>query len=181
MRFNLLGGPGLGKSTKAAWIYAHMKMENLSVELVGEYVKQWAIQKKEIKKFDQYYLFGKQHQYEYRNLSHGIKNIVTDSPTFMASIYAKFYQGEKYAKPLEMMDDLYEEEYPSYNIFINRQGLEYQTEGRYETESVACEIDELILSKLKAKKRHYDIFKWNDVASVVTKVLELSDRDEPVE
>jgi hypothetical protein len=175
MRFNLLGGPGLGKSTKAAWLYSQLKMQHHSVELVGEYVKTRAIQKIEIKKYDQFYIFGKQQHYEYRYLSHGIKNIVTDSPTFLASIYSEFYQGSKYAKPLEMMDDLYEEDYPSYNIFIDRRDMPYQDEGRYEDESTACEIDEAIMKKLKRKKRDYDVFKWNDLPSVLDEVLKRVD------
>jgi len=39
---NLLGGPGVGKSTAAAKLFAKYKDEGKSVELVREYVKDWA-------------------------------------------------------------------------------------------------------------------------------------------
>ena len=36
---NLFGGPGCGKSTTAADLFARMKLRGLSVELVTEYAK----------------------------------------------------------------------------------------------------------------------------------------------
>ena len=174
-RLNIIAGPGAGKSTKAAWLYSQLKIQNFSVELIGEYVKAWASQDREVKKYDQYYLFGKQQQYEYRHLSFGVKNIVTDSPTFMSSIYAEIYHGAKYAKPLEMMDDLYEEEYPSYSMFIDRTGMEYVTEGRFETESQAIDVDNAILKKMKTKKRNFEIFKWNDFNAILQASLKVID------
>lgn len=36
---NLLGGPGCGKSTGAAYIFSQLKMRNIDAELVTEFAK----------------------------------------------------------------------------------------------------------------------------------------------
>ena len=95
MRINILGGSGLGKSTLAAWLYSEIKRNHYSIELVSEYVKTRAVQKTEIKLLDQNYIFAKQQQYEYRFLSYGIKNCVSDSPTLLPTLYTEKYFGKK--------------------------------------------------------------------------------------
>ncbi len=145
MRINLLAGPGAGKSTTAAWLFSELKNRKVSIELVTEYVKSWAIQKKEVKEFDQVYLFGKQMNYEHRFLSNGIKNIVTDSPLFLSYAYSEFYFPH-----LHIGDGLlsiikeYDKRYPSCNIFLRRKNKEYISEGRYQSKDQAVDLDKKI-------------------------------------
>jgi predicted ATPase len=56
---NLYGGPGTGKSTTAAALFALMKREGYNVELVTEFAKDlvWTERNKELG--DQIYIFGK--------------------------------------------------------------------------------------------------------------------------
>jgi len=134
MRINLFGGPGSGKSTTAARVFSELKEKKTSIEHVGEYVKSWAYQRRTIKKFDQVYLFAKQQQYEYRYLSCGVKNIITDSPCFLSYIYgAKYNEDPKIANALLQLSKIYDEDYPSVNIFIHRGEKDYVPEGRYQT------------------------------------------------
>src|SRR5687768_13907488 len=90
-RFNFLGGAGSGKSTTSAWIYSELKQRNISVELVREYVKNWAYQNRKINDFDQVYITGKQLNAEYLLLSNGVKNTVTDCPVLLGAIYSDIY------------------------------------------------------------------------------------------
>jgi thymidylate kinase len=152
MRINFFGGPGSGKSTTAAWLFSELKREHYSVELVMEYVKSWATMNRPVNKFDQVYLFGKQCQYEYRWLSHGVKNIVTDSPTFLSSVYARKYMSKEMAHHLSELNKLYDEEFPCVNIFLKRNDKPYQTEGRYQNREEAEEMDALIYEELMTQE-----------------------------
>lgn len=132
MRINLYAGPGAGKSTTSSWLFAELKKLGYSVELVSEYVKSWAIAKRDVIGFDQVYLMGKQLNYEYRFLAHGIQHIVTDSPVLLSACYTRTYFNDlKIADHMEAIIAEYERRHPSLNIFLDRAGKEYRTEGRY--------------------------------------------------
>jgi len=155
MRINFLGGSGIGKSTVAARLFAGLKPLDYSVELVPEYVKTWAYQKRKINLFDQNYIFAKQQQYEYRYISNGVGHVVTDSPTMLPTLYTKLYYGEQYSKALELMDDQYEAVHPSFNILLIREG-EFNPEGRYQvSEEDASQVDRLVLEHLETKGREF--------------------------
>lgn len=146
MRINLYGGPGSGKSTTAAWIFSQMKLRGYSVELVSEYVKAWAISKREVVGFDQLYLMGKQCNYEYRFLSNGIKNIVTDSPLLLSACYTRAYYPklDVVADHMEGIIKEYDRQEPSLNIFLERGSKKYVEEGRYQTFEEATRLDRVI-------------------------------------
>ena len=116
MRINFLGGPNSSKTTTSAWIFSELKRDNISVELVSEFCKTWAIEKRQINKWDQTYFFGSQMQAEYRNIKGGIKNIVTDSPIILAPIYARKYSGEVVAKYLFKLSSEFDKDYPCINL-----------------------------------------------------------------
>jgi hypothetical protein len=158
MRINFLGGPCSGKSTTAAWLFSELKQRHLSIELVTEFVKSWACQKRKINSFDQIYLLGKQMQCEYIFLSNGIKNVITDSPVFLSSIYSEVYHKELNVHiPMREIINIYESEHPSINIFLNRNDKPYNSEGRYQTYEEAIEIDNIIKNYLNSE----ELKSWN--------------------
>src|SRR5271166_3774294 len=87
---NLYGGPSVGKSTSAAYLYYLLKSQGEKVELVREYVKDWAWEGRQINAYDEIYFLGKQVRHE-SMLFGKVKWIVTDAPVFMTSYYATLY------------------------------------------------------------------------------------------
>jgi len=149
-RINLYAGPGAGKSTTASMLFAKMKILGYSVELVSEYVKGWAIAKRVPVGFDQVYLMGKQLNYEYRFLSHGIQHIVTDSPVLLSACYTRAYYPDLHnvADNMEGIIAEYERQHPSINIFLDRGDKVYSTEGRYQTKEQAQQLDNVVRDTL---------------------------------
>lgn len=173
MRINLLAGPGSGKSTTSAWLFSELKLRQISVELVTEYVKSWATQKRQVTTFDQVYLFGKQMQYEYRFLNNGIKNVVTDSPLILSCVYADYYYPEMRLGQhmLEIMLK-YEKQYPSLNIYLERKDKPYNQEGRYQTYEEAKKIDQLIKESVTKYLPNLHFVEYNDRNGVLGLVLD---------
>lgn len=172
MRINLYAGPGAGKSTTSSWLFAELKKRGYSVELVSEYVKSWAIAKRDIIGFDQVYLMGKQLQYEYRFLAHGIQHIVTDSPVLLSACYTRSYFSDlKIADHMEAIIAEYESRHPSLNIFLNRDGKEYRTEGRWQTSDEAVKMDEIIRSTLDRNDIQYSEFSFYDSEKILQHVI----------
>lgn len=178
MRINFLGGPGSGKSTSTARVFAELKERQYSVEHVSEYVKSWAYSGRPIKEFDQIYIFGKQQQYEHRWLSNGVKNVITDSPTFLSVFYSKKYISEAMGDAIWRLCELYDEKYPVYNIFLERGDKPYHAEGRYQTEEEARKIDEELWNQLTYYylPKDYIRIPYNNKDAILAKVLEVIEK-----
>ena len=159
----MLGGPGSGKSTMAAWLFAELKKKHYSIELISEFVKNWAIAKRPVVGFDQVYLSGKQLYYEYRYISNGVKNIITDSPVLLSACYTRTYFADlDIADAMEAIVKSYEIRHPSINIFLNRDGKSYRTEGRYQTKEDAIKMDVIIKETLDRLSFPYKEFSFYD-------------------
>lgn len=134
---NLLAGPGAGKSTFAAALFAELKFYGTDVELAPEYAKDLVWEKRHKTFEDQIYMFGKQY-HRINRLIGQVEVIVTDSPILLTPIY----DGLK----RKTLEKLVLEEFNknrNYNIFLNRK-KKYVEKGRNETEEQAKEVDKRI-------------------------------------
>jgi nicotinamide riboside kinase len=141
---NFYGGPGTGKSTTAALMYAKLKLTGVNAELVREYVKDWAWEGRKINTYDQLYLLGKQIRRE--SLLYGKTDvIVTDSPVMLGVYYAEKYSPQFVtegvtagAKALYRQAE--EDGYKHTHVMLTRT-KPYSAKGRYQTEAEAKLID----------------------------------------
>lgn len=141
---NLYGGPGCGKSTLACELFVKLKKAGHSVELVREYVKDWAWQNRKIETYDQIYISGKQVHKE--TMLYGkVEYLITDSPLILAPFYQEYYQNESFMKqPILEIMRMSRQNGNSYFNFTLKRNKPYVDKGRYETEEQAIEIDKAI-------------------------------------
>lgn len=168
-RVCLFGGPCVGKSTSAAWIFAQLKMRHHKAELVQEYVKTLAYEKRLPESADQIWLLGKQIRREDVMLRNGVDVIVTDSPVLMSTCYAKRYKSMGW-QHLMALSDVFDEHYKPLNIVLDRCGKPYSQDGRYQDEAAAREMDELILEE--AHKRGCHMIKYDDLDGILNLVVD---------
>ena len=124
---NLFAGPGCGKSTTAAALFALLKRRGLNVEMITEFAKDlvWTERNKELG--DQIYIFGKMYHKLWR-LRDKVDFVITDSPLPFCCYYDR--ENIPYFKELVMS---------AFNSFDNInfvlvRNFPYQKEGRYQTE-----------------------------------------------
>ena len=141
---NFFGSPGAGKSTLAASVFAKLKMNGISCELVDEYVKGavWEDRLKIIQ--NQLYLFGKQFN-KLARIGNNVDIIITDSPIVLGIYYnrlnsPKFDFNEKVFAPLVLECHNY---YKNINVLV-KQHFKYDTKGRYQTEEQAISMEKEI-------------------------------------
>jgi len=138
---NFIAGPGVGKSTKAAELYAKMKELGYSVELVREVAKEWAWEKRKINEFDQVYLAGQQIRKE-SMLFGKVDYIITDSPVLLAGFYME--RNHKHGYLTEMIKSYYSSaelhKVKTKNYILTRQ-KEYDPNGRFESEEEVNILD----------------------------------------
>lgn len=139
---NFFAGPGCGKSTTAADLFAYMKHSNLNVELVREWVKDWAYEGRPITKGEQIYVFGKQFKKE--SLLYGkVDYIITDSPLLLSSYYTEKYNPDlgEFSSVVKSLIKSFEKDGVSRVNFLLERNKPYSKIGRYETEEQAKQID----------------------------------------
>lgn len=145
---NLFGGSGIGKTTTAAHLFAEMKYAGHHCELVREYVKTWAWQKRKVGPFDQMYLLGKQSKYE-SVLYNVVDYVITDSPLLLCPIYERYYTGKDILGPaaVNFIKDAETQGISRVNFLLKR-NKKFDDRGRYETLDQAIQVDEFVKAYL---------------------------------
>lgn len=140
---NLFGGPGCGKSTGAAFIFAKLKMAGVNAELVTEFAKDktWEHNSKALT--CQPYVFGKQ-SYRMDRCADEVDVIVTDSPLFLSAMYNddNDIEPEFTATVIKKFN-----EFNNFNYFLRRV-KPYNPKGRNQTEEEAIMLDNKIKQNL---------------------------------
>jgi len=141
---NLYGGPGTGKSTTAAQLFAELKWRGYNCELVSEFAKHKVWEESIAVLKDQLYLLGKQHHKQFI-LDDKVDVIVTDSPLFLLLEYGKHWGPEFERFVLHTFNT-----FNNYNVFLKRhKSRTYNPKGRTQTEEEAIVIDEALKNLLK--------------------------------
>lgn len=139
---NFWAGPGSGKSSCAADLFAEMKWGNHNVELIDEYakIKVWEHHRNILE--DQMYVSAKQNR-KLERLQGQVDWVIADSPLLMCIPYIPSGYCSHF-KPLirEMFD-----RYDNINYFLIREKA-YNPIGRNQTEEEAKELDNQIKNLL---------------------------------
>lgn len=147
---NLLGGPGIGKSTIAADVYSAMKWEHMNVELVTEFAKELAWEERHLTFKDQSYLFAKQNHKLWR-LKGKVDYVINDSPLLLVLAY----QPKDYYDNFEPFVKSVWNSYDNLNILLNRVEP-FHENGRIHSEWESRNFDRQIKHLCKDEKYHVD-------------------------
>lgn len=152
---SILAGPGAGKSVLAAEVFAELKKQGHSAELITEYVKRWAWQGLPVSNWmESLYIFGKQLRYE-STVWGKVDYIVTDSPLGLPMVYEHLYDPNNIGAvrtQYEMVRTRQKSEGVVHNLDLHlMRQHSYQTEGRYEAdEQAAIRVDQAIRQLIPA-------------------------------
>ena len=155
---NLFGGPGTGKSTLAASIFASLKMRGFNAELVTEFAKDlvWSERNKELN--DQVYILGKMYHKLWR-LKDKVDVVVIDSPLPLC-IYYDGYRTKYLAEMCMWLFDSFD----NFNILLQRH-FPYQQEGRYQDEAGAIKVHEDIMGLMGEYRINHIVRQSPDITS----------------
>ena len=144
------GGPGSGKSTTAADLFALMKWKNINVELVNEYAKELSWEGRHTVLEDQLYIMAKQNRKLWR-IKDKVDWAISDSPIAMSTCYAKSDYFPKHYR--DFGHELWNY-YDNVNIFLKRVKPFHQV-GRHHNEEESTKLDITIKQLLDDYKYPY--------------------------
>jgi len=136
---NLFAGPGAGKSTMAAQLFAELKWKNQNCELVREWIKEKVWQGNNHSLSNQIYVFAKQQNGMFL-LKDKVDYIITDSPLLLSIMYNPDKDEGSYFQNLVLREFA---RYDNLNYFIRRK-KHYNPAGRYQTSEEALDLDNKI-------------------------------------
>jgi hypothetical protein len=146
---NLFGGPGIGKSTAAAALYAGMSMRGINAELVGEAAKSIVWDECQSLLENQVLVTGRQYQRILR-LVGKVDVAIADSPLILAYVYGQNLSYISRVRDLiwALEDDLGDRGVEVFNVVLKRDlSRPYQPNGRVQqTVEEAIAFDEHIQS-----------------------------------
>ena len=167
---NIFGGPGIGKSTVAASLFVEMKKMGLNVELVTEVAKDFVWEDRATTLTIQPYITIKQ----FRNLVRlkgKVDYVITDAPVLLGCMYADRYAPTLPVSYKQFIVDLHRQELnPSINLVLQR-SFEYDSNGRYQTEEEARELDIDIMRVLNDNKVRWEIAYPGQIDPILEKIL----------
>ena len=161
VRIAILGGPRCGKTTLIQQLYVDLKIRDINVGVATEYSTDYLRDKGMIESIsEQYGIYLGQLHLEKSLDSHDYA--ITDYATFVPYIYGRLMLGDKTRtkKEIEILNDLYSlaiRDLPQYDhIFFVPREFGYKKDGvRWQDEDIALQIDDAILSFLKAENVNY--------------------------
>lgn len=147
---NLFAGPGAGKSTIRAGVFAKLKRLGFKVEEVTEYAKDKTWEDNISALSDPLYMLANQNRRLYR-LNSKVDMVISDSPLLLSINYTPLeYLPQTFQNLVWELWDTYE----NINFFIRRTKA-YQKFGRSQDEHEAIEIDDRIRTMLEEKGISY--------------------------
>lgn len=168
---NLFGGPGCGKSTTMARLFADLKTRGYNVEMVSEFAKDLVYEQRQETMKDELYIFAKQHHRLFRVIDK-VDIVITDRPILLTNIYASLYlPDDEFRSDLKRLVRTTFDNFNNLNIVLNREGIEYKTEGRLQDLEQSKEIDNLTLKELVMSRQSYSVVNTNNYDSILDRVL----------
>lgn len=149
-RICFYGGPGVGKSTIGARLFADIKQTKIRVEYAIEHVKNWTFINRHIDKWDQPYLLGRQIQYSHYPLQSGADLVIEESPPELNSWYANYFGMTSSRKLMDVAWE-YSMVYPTLHVLLIREDSFYDSFGRFQEIDDAKRIDTAVKEMLEER------------------------------
>lgn len=166
---NFLGGPGVGKSGRAARLYSDLKALGVNCEIIPEFAKEltWAGRFRELN--DQLYVFANQY-HSLRRLEGNVDVAILDG-SLLHNIFYKKSDETSWGREFDAVVMKAYRRYNCINVLVIRNlSADYQLNGRKEHYHLAQELDRQIVSFMRQELIPHIVLDDNNQDEVLTHV-----------
>lgn len=135
---NFFGGPGTGKSTTAAGLFALLKKKGKHCEYISEFAKELVWEEHNLALDCQPLIAGEQ-IFRQHKLQGKVDVVITDSPLIINLLHNGFGVTENYKKWLVEVFNMFNN--VNFLLIVDRESRPYETEGRTESKERALQMD----------------------------------------
>lgn len=145
-KINLYGGPGIGKSTVTALVFAALKVKGFNAEMINEYAKELVYEGIDLTKASKHLQNKILIEQIKRELlfEDKVDYLITDSPIMLNAYYNKDPKALEMAKLHQSTNDIH--------FFLQRGFENFETKGRSHNKKESLEIDDKMTNFLIKNK-----------------------------
>ena len=166
---NIIGGPGIGKTTISALLFASLKIKGYICEYVQEYAKK-LVWLKDYDTLNNQFLVSREQFNLLKQIDGQVDFLITDGPLIHGLYYNKYNKDnnsniDKVEKFI--LDSI--DKFNNINIVLERVNREYEKEGRIQTEEESRDID--VILKHILRTNHFQFITFDAEPSQVDNIV----------
>lgn len=174
---NIIGGPGIGKTTISALLFANLKIRGYVCEYVQEFAKK-LVWLQDYDTLNNQFFVSKEQYNLLKQIDRHVDFLITDGPLIHGIYYNKYNKdNNSNTDKVEKFILTSINKFKNINIVLDRVDRDYEKEGRIQTEEEAKDIDVILKHILRTNNFSFSSFLAdpNQIENIVEYVIRISD------
>ena len=177
---NIIGGPGIGKTTISALLFANLKIKGYICEYVQEFAKK-LVWLKDYDTLNNQFFVSKEQYTLLKQIDGQVDFLITDGP-LIHGIYYNKYNKDNNSNTDKVEKFILESihKFKNINIVLDRVERDYETEGRIQTEQESKDIDVILKHILRTNNFTFLSFRAEpeEIENITNEVIKLVNNTE---
>lgn len=173
---NIIGGPGIGKTTISALLFANLKIKGYVCEYVQEFAKK-LVWLKDYDTLNNQFFVSREQYTLLKQIDGHVDFLITDGP-LIHGIYYNKYNKDNNSNVDKVENFILNSinKFNNINIVLDRVDRDYEKEGRIQTEQEAKDIDVILKHILRTNNFTFSSFtaEPNEIENISNEIIRLS-------
>lgn len=173
---NIIGGPGIGKTTISALLFANLKIRGYVCEYVQEFAKK-LVWLKDYDTLNNQFFVSKEQYNLLKQIDGHVDFLITDGPLIHGIYYNKYNKdNNSNTDKVEKFILTSINKFRNINIVLDRVDRDYEKEGRIQTEEEAKDIDVILKHILRTNNFTFSSFQADpeQIENIVEYIIQIS-------
>jgi hypothetical protein len=173
---NIIGGPGIGKTTISALLFANLKIKGYICEYVQEFAKK-LVWLKDYDTLNNQFFVSREQYTLLKQIDGHVDFLITDGPLIHGIYYNKYNKdNNSNVDKVEKFIINSIDKFKNINIVLDRVDRDYEKEGRIQTEEEAKDIDVILKHILRTNNYSFSSFpaEPDEIENIVSEIIKIS-------